>query len=80
MRDASLRVVGISRQEPVLLKQLRGAMNDRKRKIGALRDIEQRMRAIGQIENPQHSHLPGHRILVTADSVVETPFTKLRFT
>ena len=36
------------------------------------------MRAVGEIENPQHGHIRGHGILVSSDGAIEPAFSKLR--
>ena len=47
---------------------------------GAFSNIQQRMRAVGEIENPQHGHIRCRGILVSPDRPIESTFSKLRLT
>ena len=38
------------------------------------------MRAVGEIENPQHGHIRCRGILVSSDRPIKSTFSKLRFT
>ena len=48
------------------------------RQVGSLGNVEERMPTIGEIEHPEHRHVPGPGVLAATDGGIESAPAKLR--